>query len=170
MVAEGTTLAMSGWAYFYLFRRFEEWPPAGTRLPSLVAPTIGLGLLMLMIPVMRQAAVRARELDAPATIRWLRLAALMGASIAVLRAFELQGIGVRWDDHAYGSILWLLLGFHGSLVFVDILETVGLASVLGSERRHHSHFSDVEDATLYQYFLSLVWVPVYVLVYWLPRA
>jgi cytochrome c oxidase subunit 3 len=170
MVAEGTTLAIGGWAYFYLFRRFEDWPPAGTSLPSLVVPTVGLALLLLMIPVMRRASARAREMNVRATVRWLWLAALMSASIAVLRAVELQGIGVRWDDHAYGSILWLLLGFHGSLVFVDILETAGLATVLRSDRRLSSHFADVEDATLYEYFLSLVWIPIYVLVYILPRT
>jgi heme/copper-type cytochrome/quinol oxidase subunit 3 len=31
------------------------------------------------------------------------------------------------------------------------------------------HFSDADDNCTYWYFMSLVWIPVYMLLYWTPR-
>jgi hypothetical protein len=41
--------------------------------------------------------------------------------------------------------------------------------VFALDELQRKHFSDVEDAAFYQYFLSLSWLPIYGLVYWGPR-
>lgn len=170
IAVEGTTLAVAVWAYFYLMRNFERWPPFGAPLPDLTAATLGTIALLVMIPVMRRAARRAHDVDATGARRWLWAAAGLGGIVAVCRSFEFAAVHVRWDGDAYGSLLWILLGLHASLVLVDILETLAIAALLGSERRNLDHFADVDDAALYQYFLSLAWIPIYVAIYILPRV
>lgn len=32
-----------------------------------------------------------------------------------------------------------------------------------------SHFSDVADNCMYWHFVALAWLPIYALVYWVPR-
>jgi cytochrome c oxidase subunit III len=169
VVTEGATLGIACWAYFYLRKNFESWPPPPYPVPGMAAGTIGVALLLIAIWVMTRARARALELDAPGTLRWLIVAGLLAAAISTARAFELASLNVRWDDNAYGSILWLLMGLHATLVVTDVFETAGLALIIGSSKRELKHFSDVDDAALYQWFLSLVWVPIYVMVYWLPR-
>ena len=34
---------------------------------------------------------------------------------------------------------------------------------------HGKRFSDVEDNAFYWYFVVATWVPMYVLIYWVPR-
>lgn len=170
MVVEGATLAVAAWSFVYLRKNFPTWPPAPYPPPDLIAPTIGLVLLLAQIPLMRQARNHAHELDAGRTVAWLLWTAAAGIGVAVCRALEFEAVNVRWDDHAYGSGVWLMLGLHATLVITDIVETLGLAAILKSRRRKPKHFSDVDDAALYQYFLSLSWVPLYVLVYLAPRV
>jgi heme/copper-type cytochrome/quinol oxidase subunit 3 len=87
----------------------------------------------------------------------------------VLRYFELRSLNVRWDENAYGSVAWLVLGAHATLLIADLLETGVFAALSYSSKWEDKHFSDAEDAAVYQYFLSLVWVPLYFLVYFSPR-
>jgi heme/copper-type cytochrome/quinol oxidase subunit 3 len=87
----------------------------------------------------------------------------------VLRFFELDALNTRWDSHAYGSVAWLAVGLHTTLLFIDLMETATIAAVTYSRQLQKKHFTDVEDAALYQYFLSLSWVPIYVLVFLGPR-
>jgi heme/copper-type cytochrome/quinol oxidase subunit 3 len=167
MVTEGTTLAVAAWAYFYVRKNFDSWPPAPLQRPDLGVATLGLLLLLVCIPVMQTAAKKAKALDFEGARRWVVIAGLLSGVITGLRLMEFHAVHVRWDENAYGACIWLLLGLHASLVATDIFESFGLA-VLLTARHQIKHLSDVEDAALYQWFLSLVWVPIYVFVYLWP--
>jgi cytochrome c oxidase subunit III len=169
MAIEGTTLAIVCGSYLDLMRMQPAWPPPPTRLPDLMIPTINLAIILATIWPSHLASRAALRLDARAAVRWLWVCVVLGVAATALRGFELAALNTRWDDHVFGSLAWLLLGLHATLLLADFCESATIALLVGSERRQAKHFSDVEDAALYQWFLSLVWVPIYFLVYILPR-
>jgi heme/copper-type cytochrome/quinol oxidase subunit 3 len=169
MVIEGTTLCIALAAYVYVRRNFPEWPPPPTPLPGLVIPTLNTLVLLLVIAPMALAARAARRFDLRSMRHALLVAVALSAVNVVLRFFELDALNTRWDSHAYGSVAWLAVGLHTTLLFIDLMETATIAAVTYSRQLQKKHFTDVEDAALYQYFLSLSWVPIYVLVFLGPR-
>ena len=169
MVIEGTTLLVSIATYFYLRRNFDAWPPPPTPSPDLAIPTINLIVLLAMMVPMAIVHHAAKQFDRARVQRWLGVALLLGVTVVVLRIFEFDALDTRWDSHAYGSVVWVLVGLHSTLLGVDIAESIGFLLVMRSADLKPQHFSDVEDASLYQYFLSLSWVPVYLVVFLGPR-
>ena len=85
------------------------------------------------------------------------------------RRVEFAALNVRWDQNAYGSAAWATLGFHATLLLVDTLETAAIAAIFHFAPLEEKHFTDASDAAFYQYFLSLVYVPLYVLLFLAPR-
>src|SRR5690606_28185165 len=51
---------------------------------------------------------------------------MLGIIPLVLRAFEFTTLHIRWDDNAYGSIVWMLLGLHTTHILSDVVDTVVL--------------------------------------------
>jgi cytochrome c oxidase subunit III len=166
---EGFTLMLMCAAYFYLRMNELEWPPGRTPLPDLLIPTINVVLLLLIIIPMRAVDKAARRYDKAGVTRGLVIAAAMTLAAVILRWFELRALNVSYDGHAYGSVAWGLVLLHGTLVFVDLFETGVFAAIFLTGRGMMKHFSDASDAALYQYFLSSVYVPIYLIVYWGPR-
>jgi cytochrome c oxidase subunit III len=169
VLIEGFTLVLMGAAYFYLRMNELEWPPGRTPLPDLLIPTVNTILLLLIIVPMRAVDKAARRFDKAGVIRGLVIAAAMTLVVGVLRWFELKALNVSYDAHAYGSVSWGLVLLHSTLIFVDFWETVVFAAILMSGRGMMKHYSDAADAAFYQYFLSTVYVPIYIIVYWGPR-
>lgn len=170
MVIEGTTLAILLVSYVYLRRNFAEWPPPPTALPDLFVPTINLAVLLVTIVPMVLARRAAHALDLRGVRLWLVTAVLLSIVAVVLRGFEFEALNVRWDSHAYGSTAWLLLGLHTTLLVVDLLESGAIAALMFSRRRMPKHFVDAEEAAVYQWFLSLSYVPVYATLFLGPRV
>jgi heme/copper-type cytochrome/quinol oxidase subunit 3 len=169
MVIEGSTLAIAMGAYLYLKRNFAEWPPPPTPLPDLLIPSLNTALLLLTIVPMVVAG-RAARATALAKMRVaLVIATLFSLACTALRGFELAALNTRWDSSAYGSVVWVLVGLHTSLLGIDLLETMVITALTFSAGFEQKHYTDVEDAALYQCFLSLSWVPIYLLVFVLPR-
>lgn len=169
MVIEGFTLLLMVASWFYLRTNEFDWPPGRTPNPELLIPTLNTVLLLLVIVPMIGVSRAAKRMDRPAVARGLLIAAAMTIPICVLRWFELLALKARWDAHAYASVAWGVVVLHFTLIIVDVFETgtLGLLFLLGKARR--KHYPDAADAADYQFFLSLVWVPLYFIVYWMPR-
>jgi cytochrome c oxidase subunit III len=169
IVIEGSTLAVLMVSYLYLRRNFPQWPPAPTALPDLLVPSINLVVLLSAIVPMAIARRAAHELDLRRVRLCLVVTILLSVVAVVLRVFEFDALNVRWDAHAYGSVVWVLVGAHTSLLLVDLIETTVITALTFSRRMQAKHFIDVEEAGVYQFFLSLVWLPIYLLVFIGPR-
>jgi heme/copper-type cytochrome/quinol oxidase subunit 3 len=78
-------------------------------------------------------------------------------------------LNIRWDDNAYGSIVWALLFLHTIHVVTDVADTAVLTAYAFTHELDRNHFSDVADNCLYWHFVALAWVPIHALVYWAPR-
>jgi heme/copper-type cytochrome/quinol oxidase subunit 3 len=171
MVIEGSTLAAAAASLLYLRGNFETWPPRPILPPDLGVPTLVLVLLLAKLVPAWLGVRAAKRIDKSGVRLWLGVALAIGVVATALRLLEFQSLNVRWDTSAYGSILWATLGLHTSLMLFDVLETAALLLLFYSdERLRLKHYGDVEDGCVYEYFLSLSWVPLYALVYLLPRA
>jgi cytochrome c oxidase subunit III len=167
MAIEGTTLFICVASYLYLWRNFPIWPPEHTPRPSLLWPTIGLAVLLASNIPVALADKAARRLDLPALRRWMLVALALGFGFLLFRWQDLRALNCRWDTNAYGSIAWISVGVHGSLLIFNAFETLVFVAILFS-RFEERYFSDASESCFYWYFMTLAWIPLYVTVYLTP--
>jgi heme/copper-type cytochrome/quinol oxidase subunit 3 len=94
---------------------------------------------------------------------------VLGIVLIVLRVFEIGALPIRWDQNAYGSMVWMLLGLHTAHIVTDVIDTIVLTVLMFTRHGHGKRFSDVSDNAFYWNFVVLSWPPIYVLLYWTPR-
>jgi len=170
VLIEGFTLVLCAAAYVYLTQNFSTWPPQNTPRPSLVAPTVQVVVMLVSLVPARWTARAARRYDLGTVRIGLVVASAFGAAIVGLRAWELLvSLNVKWDANAYGSVQWLVLGSHATLLAVELIEIVGMTLIFWLAPVEEKHMSDVADMVFYWYFMVLSWLPLYVLCFWLPR-
>lgn len=170
MVIEGAAFGLTFAAYFFLMGHEQGWPPEGRQAPDLLAGTLfTIVILLSEIPnTMIKKAANAH--DTRAVRRLLPVMVAIGAVLLVIRGFEFNSLNVRWTDDAYGSIIWALLVLHASHLLTDWVDTVVLAAlmstVLGYEGRR---MVDTDENSLYWRYVWLLWIPIYLMIYWVPR-
>jgi heme/copper-type cytochrome/quinol oxidase subunit 3 len=170
VLIEGFTLVLCAVAYVYVTQNFSTWPPQNTPLPSLVAPTVQVVVMLISMLPARWTARAARRYDLGKVRIGLVIATAFGAAIVGLRAWELLvSLNVKWDSNAYGSVQWLVLGSHATLLAVELVEIGGMMLIFWLAPVEEKHMSDVADMVFYWYFMVLSWLPLYVLCFWLPR-
>ncbi|TIW75986.1 MAG: cytochrome C oxidase subunit III, partial [Mesorhizobium sp.] len=54
----------------------------------------------------------ARQQDLRKVRIGLIVMSLVGIVPLILRAFEFPAMHIKWDQNAYGSIVWVMLGLH----------------------------------------------------------
>ncbi len=169
MAVESITLAICAVSYFYLRKNFQAWPPEGTRLPSLLLPTIAVIALVLSNALAVVLDRAAKKENFARTRMMLAVGGFVGILLFILRIFEFQSLNTSWDSNAYGSIAWAVLAFHGSLMLMDALETSGLALVFMFGKPQRKHYVHASENAIYWGFSTLSWVPLYVIIFWGPR-
>jgi cytochrome c oxidase subunit III len=168
MLIEGTTLAACLASYYYLRLNFPTWPPEHTLRPSLTWPTVHLAVLLASNVPMALADRAARRLDLPGLRRWLAAGCLFAIAFLYLRWQDFLALNVRWDANAYGSIAWTTVGFHSTILVLQVVETIVFTVFMHGRAIEEKHFSDASDSTFYWYFLTGSWVPLYITVYLSP--
>ena len=170
IIIEGFTLVLCAAAYVYLTQNFSTWPPQNTPLPSLGAPSLQVLIMLVSLYPSWWTSKAARRFDLGRVRIGLIACTAFGLAIVGLRAWELLvSLNVRWDANAYGSVQWLVLGLHGSLLLIELAEIGGMALLFWLAPVEEKHMSDVTDLEFYWYFMVLSWLPLYVLCFWLPR-
>ena len=170
MIIEGVSFALTFGAYFYLMGHEQGWPPEGRLPPDLLAGTI-FTLVILLSEIPNTLIKKAARAGDVATIRRL-LPVMVGVGIALLiiRGFEFNSLNCRWYDNAYASMIWTILLLHATHLITDWMDTVVLWALimtpLGYEQRR---LVDVDENSMYWRYVWLLWIPVYLLIYWVPR-
>ena len=170
MVIEGAAFALTIAAYFFLMSHEQEWAPQPFLPPGLVAGTL-FTIVMLLSEIPNAMIKKAAEAYDTVTVRrLLPVMVLIGLLLFVIRGFEFNSLNVLWYDNAYGSIIWALLFLHTTHVLTDWIDTVVLWQLMktphGEEPRR---VVDTDENALYWRFVWLSWLPIYALIYWLPR-
>jgi heme/copper-type cytochrome/quinol oxidase subunit 3 len=170
MVIEGVGFGLTFAAYFYLMGQEQGWPPEGRKAPELLFGTLfTIVILLSEIPNTRIKRA-ARERDVRTIRRLMPVMVAVGLALLVIRGFEFNNLNCRWSDNASASIIWTILMLHAAHLGTDWMDTVVLWALmmtdLGWEERR---LVDTDENSLYWRYVWLLWIPVYILVYWVPR-
>jgi cytochrome c oxidase subunit III len=165
---EGMGFALAAGAYLYLAWLNPQWPLSAAPPGLLWASLATLVFLLSLLPNHKAEANAKRE-NLPRVRRDLVIMSLVGLGLLVLRFFEFGTLHVRWDDNAYGSLVWTLLGLHTVHLLTDVGDTLVLTALMFTRHGRGKRFSDVEDNAFYWVFVVLAWLPIYALIYWAPR-
>ena len=168
-VIECFVLALTVGAYFYLRTIAHEWPPGRTRPPALAIPTINLAILLISVvpAVLLDRASRRRDVR---MIKWMLFANLVfGTAFLTLRVWEFLSLHCWWNSHAYGSVTWTILGLHTSNLLTSLLETAIVLAYFLLRKVEERHYLDARLDGVFWYFIVVTWVPLYSVVFLVPR-
>jgi len=169
IIIEGTTLFICAVTYFYLRRNFTTWPPEHIYRPALLIPTIQAALMLLSNIPMRWADRASRKMDLAGVRKAFVICSVLAVVMTVLRWFEFRALNVRWDTSAYGSAAWATVTAHGTLLLLELAETVAFTVLLWGKEVEERDLSGVGDNAFYWYFMTGVWIPLYVIVFLSPH-
>lgn len=168
IVIEGTMFAVVIATYFYLRNFSQEWPP-NLQPPDLFWGTLNT-FVLLASGIPNQWYKKAAEKE---DLRKVRIGLLISIAFAlvflVIRVYEFRALNCSWDTNAYGSAVWMLLGFHTTHLVTDFLDTLVITALMFSDKISGKRFADVSDNAFYWWFVVLAWLPAYVTLYLAPR-
>ena len=150
-------------AWFTLRSINDPWPPDGVELATArtAAATV---VLVLSSGTMHLAVEAARHDDRRRAIRWLAATALLGLVFLSNQAWEYAEAPFQIDDHAYGSVFYLMTGFHGLHVIGGLIFMGAVAAAVAGRSRAPVR-STVEVCSYYWHFVDVVWVAMFTTVY-----
>jgi heme/copper-type cytochrome/quinol oxidase subunit 3 len=166
---EATTLVVCVATYLYVRKNFHRWPPPPLRVPDLIRPTISVLFLALTNIPNYWLHQKVRKLDKRGSQIGFLIMSVLIAIAVVLRLYDFRDINAHWDTNAYASAAWISLAFHSTLLVLQALEVWVFTALFWFGSLEGKHFSDADDNCFYWYFMSLVWIPMYMLLYWTPR-
>ncbi|QJD60758.1 heme-copper oxidase subunit III [Pseudomonas sp. gcc21] len=169
VVIEATVLMAFVATYFYLRLMAPTWPPEGVEPPPLLLPSISVALLLGSSMTMQWGSKCIENEQYNRFVIAMFASVGLACTVLMLRWQQFQELGMRWDEHVYGSIVWTITGFH----FVHLISAAAgtlVVGILGIKRYFNPQQKiGVVVDTLYWNFVSLVWIPLYLVVYWVPR-
>jgi cytochrome c oxidase subunit III len=169
MALEGTGFALAAGSYLYLYLRSPEWPLSAA-LPNHWPGTIVTLLLLVSLVPNHILNRHAKECALGPVRLGMVVMSLLGIAPLIVRWFEFPALNIYWDTNAYGSMTWVLLGLHTTHLITDVGDTLVLAALMLTRYgRSGRRFADVGDNCFYWDFVVLTWIPIYLLIYWLPR-
>jgi heme/copper-type cytochrome/quinol oxidase subunit 3 len=170
MVIEGAAFALTFAAYFFLMGHEQGWPPEGRVAPDVLAGTL-FTIIILLSEIPNTIVKKAANAGDVPTIRLLLpVMVAVGAVLLVIRGFEFNSLNCRWTDDAYSSIIWALLLLHAGHILTDWLDTVVLCGLMFTPVAYEGRrLVDVDENSMYWRYVWLLWIPIYLMIYWVPR-
>lgn len=165
---EGTGFALAAGTYLYLWQVNDHWP-ISVPPPSHWAGTAMLIILLLSLWPNALADRAARQERLGSVRLWLIAMFAIGLVAVAIRGWEFAHLNIRWDSNAYGSIVWFILGLHATHLITDLGDTLVLTAVMFTRHATGKRYSDVSDNAFYWYFVVASWIPLYALIYGVPR-
>jgi cytochrome c oxidase subunit 3 len=162
---EGTMFALLLVSYFYLRENAPVWPIAGVGSPDLVLGTLSTVCLFAAAPAVHYGNRAALANSVRGMRRWQVVTTVLLAAATVLRLIELHALPFRWDDHAYGSVFWTILGLHTFHLITSVGESLLVLGVLVRGPIEAKFPVDVHVSGVYTYFVIASWVPLYAILY-----
>lgn len=171
MAIEGTAFAFMIMIYFYLRALDESWPRGGGGGggPDLLWGTLNAILIALSAIPNTWLDRRAIDRDLRNVRTGLVLMSVFGFALMAVRALEFTTLNVSFDESAYGSTLWILLGLHTFNLVTDVADTLVLTVLMFRGPLEGKRFVDVAENSGYWDFVVVTWLPIYAVMYWAPR-
>ena len=150
-------------AWFTLRANNDPWPPADVEL-EVARTAVATAVLIASSGTIHLAVAAGKRADRTAAVRWLGVTALLGALFLANTMAEWAAADFSIDTHAYGSIFYLLTGFHALHVAGGVLLMGAVAGAVAGRSRAPAA-ATVEVAAAYWHFVDVVWVAVFATVY-----
>lgn len=166
---EATVFATLVSSYFYIRMDQPQWPPAGVGMPDLLLPTVNTLILFASILPIHWADKGIKRDDTRALVRGLSMGVVLATIFLGLKVFEFAKADYRWDSHPYGSIVWLIAGFHSLHVLTLVMKTAVILVLAWRGYFTQQRRLGVEIQGNYWHFVVVVWLPLYIVIYWSPR-
>ncbi|AOB33472.1 cytochrome C oxidase subunit III [Bordetella sp. H567] len=168
MLIEGTVFAIGIMAYFYLRGLAPQWPISADP-PGMIWGTVNTVLLLFSLWPNHLAKRAAERLQRRRAALWVVVCVALALVFLALRALEFTTLNVRWNENAYGAVVWFLLGLHTTHLITDTVDTAVLGALLFTGPFDGRRYVDVSENALYWYFVVFSWVPIYAVIYLAPR-
>lgn len=160
------------WAFFHM--RLSPsieigiiWPPKGIEIFN---PFI-IPLLNTFILVSSGVTVTLRHLivlynKRNKGIGWLSVTIYLGLLFRIFQGYEYFEANYSIRDSVYGSVFYILTGFHGLHVIIGTLFLLIIFFRIKNKHFSWFHHFGFEAACWYWHFVDVVWLFLYLLVYW----
>lgn len=162
---EGTMLVLLAISCFYVRDRTDPFPPARVGRDVAWIAALDVGLWIASAWPQHRATRAALAADVRGMRRNLIAATALALAACAVRVWLFHRLPFAWDDHAYGSVVWGLLGvqwLHGLTAVGEDLTFVVLLFLGPVEDKHRV---DVEVSSLLVYFVIagaiLMWLVVF---------
>lgn len=177
LIIETTMFAIAIAAYFYLRLNFHQWPPVQPNfdppnfhpLPALGVPIVNLLVIVASAAPMLFADRRALILDRRGVTLGFVLCIALGLVAITLRGFEFHALKFKWNDNAYGSVTWFILGMHLTHLIAGTCENGILLTWILVHGLDEKHARDVRVGAVYWYWVAAIWVVLFAIVFLYPR-
>ncbi len=154
------------------------WPnsgPSGTIedfeiVNPLWLPTVNTGLLLISGFTITISHYFLRNANRFGNLFWLLVTIILGVSFFAFQTIEYihaySELNLKFSSGIYGSIFYMLTGFHG---FHVIIGTIMLSAVFirlaKNDLNWKKHFA-FEAAAWYWHFVDVIWFGLYIFIYW----
>jgi len=165
---EGTVFVMAVASYFYLWSQAQAWPLSAAP-PDLLWGTLNVAIFLASVYPNHWTKRVAEDGDEHKMRVGLVICVILGLALLAVRVLEFHTLNVRWDTNAYGSIVWVLLGLHTVHLATDVYDTIVLAVLMFTRPIEGRRHVDVAENAMYWYFVVWSWLPIYAVLYWMPR-
>jgi cytochrome c oxidase subunit 3 len=151
-------------AYFTLRAETAVWPPSDVTLETTFT-AIFTAVLIASSGTIHMAGKALERGDRAGVQRWIVVTFVLGGLFLAnqIREFLVNDFSI--SSHAYGSIYYLMTGFHGLHVAAGlVLMLIALAMVVNAgtlARRTPA----VESVTYYWHFVDVVWVGLFTTIF-----
>lgn len=169
IVVEAMTFAGLISAFLSIRASLDFWPPLDQPRYPVVATAINTAVLLASGVTMLLFMWRYRKPDASVhTLTLLLVVTLaLGGLFLGLQGIEwvrLIGYGLTVTSSSYGSIFYVLIGFHAIHVLTAVL-CLALVTVSLLTKQFPRRSAGMEAASIFWYFVVLVWPILYGVVY-----
>lgn len=156
-------------SYFYLRVVADEWPPAGTPPPGLVLPVINTVVLLTSSVVLLWATAGIAQGNLRRLKIGLGVAIVLEGVFFSIKMVLSTKLPFGFTTHAYGSMFSTIDRLHSlhvlvAIVMATVVEILAFRGYFDADRR-----LGVQAVNIYWQFVALVWLPVFVVLFLLPR-
>jgi cytochrome c oxidase subunit III len=149
--------------------RVDRFPVLLDSEPNLTLPIIGLLVLLIsLVPgILLDLAGRRRDVKSIKILLPVTLS--INLALILIRYYEFDSLHFKWNDNAYGSATWMILGLHMFHLIVLFCEDVYLTVWTFVRGIDEKHALDLTVAAVYWYWIVGMWVLLFPTVYLVPR-
>jgi cytochrome c oxidase subunit III len=171
ILTEGTLFALLLFVYFYLFSLAPEWPPGGIRPPELLVVSIRTVILLASSATMSVADRAIRRGRVGVTRLFLAVTFVMGAVFLAGHIDEMLHLPSEytWSTHAYGSLFYVIVNFHGLHLAVGLIFLAVAYAALTRGSYTPDRHEGLKVTGMYWHFVDVVWVFVFPTLYLVPN-